>query len=63
MRVQIYNNLGMTLWQTMALTVWMLIPNMPCDDPEIQAVIKELNRNLLNNYNNLIKELQNFTAE
>ena len=34
-----------------------------CDDPEIQAVIRELNRNLLNNYNNLIKELQNFTAE
>ena len=30
-----------------------------CDDKELKAVIREFNNNLLNNYNDLIKELQN----
>ena len=30
-----------------------------CDDPKLRAVIKEFNKNLLNNYTNLIKDLQN----
>ena len=52
-------NVDEKLYRGMIGSLLYLTASRPCDDPELKAVIREFNENLLNNYTNLIKELQN----